>query len=331
MPFPPPKKFWRWLLYISAASGVITTLLPFVPLDFWMFRAAEFPRLQVVIICLVSAAGLLLIPGNKSVTTRIIIALAAAASLYQATWILPYTKAFPVEVARQNSGETVKILISNVLMENRETHRLLELIREEDPDVVLLAEPDGLWIRALEPLAKTYPHSMEEPLGNAYGMALYSKFPLADPEMRYLIEDGVPSIKTDLELPSGQKIRFFGTHPKPPFPGESIDSTERDAELIVTAREVAETSIPAIVAGDLNDVAWSSTTRDFKKVSGMLDPRIGRGFYNSFHAKNWYIRFPLDHIFITDEFTLVDLRRLRSIGSDHFPVAITLALNNEPG
>ncbi|MDB4673529.1 hypothetical protein OAF27_01825, partial [Verrucomicrobiales bacterium] len=81
----------------------------------------------------------------------------------------------------------------------------------------------------------------------------------------------------------------------------------------------------------LNDVAWSSTTRDFKKVSGMLDPRIGRGFYNSFHAKNWYIRFPLDHIFITDEFTLVDLRRLRNIGSDHFPVAITLALNNEPG
>ena len=322
----PPKTFWIWLLYVVAAVGVITTILPFVPLDHWIFRAAEFPRLQVMLICLASVVGILSIPGKVSSAARVTIALAGAATLYQAAWILPYTQAFPVEVARQNKGETVKLLIVNVLMENRDTDRLLALIREEEPDVVLLAEPDGLWIRALAPLSETYPHRLEEPLGNAYGMALYSKLPLVDPKIRYLIEEGVPSMKTDLRLSSGRTIRLFGVHPKPPFPGESQDSTERDAELIVTAREVAETKIPAIVAGDLNDVAWSSTTHDFKEVSGMLDPRIGRGFYNSFHAGHWYVRFPLDHVFVTNEFTLVELRRLRNIGSDHFPIMVTLAL-----
>jgi endonuclease/exonuclease/phosphatase (EEP) superfamily protein YafD len=37
-------------------------------------------------------------------------------------------------------------------------------------------------------------------------------------------------------------------------------------------------------------------------------------------------RWPLDHVFHDESFTLVRLRRLRSIGSDHFPVLAELQL-----
>ena len=79
-----------------------------------------------------------------------------------------------------------------------------------------------------------------------------------------------------------------------------------------------------IVAGDLNDVAWSSTTSLFQKISGLLDPRIGRGLYATFNADWPLLKWPLDHLFASEEWTLGDFRRLDDIGSDHFPILVEL-------
>jgi hypothetical protein len=41
------------------------------------------------------------------------------------------------------------------------------------------------------------------------------------------------------------------------------------------------------------------------------------------------IRFPLDHVFSSKHFRLVDFRRLPHCGSDHFPVFIALSYEPE--
>lgn len=81
---------------------------------------------------------------------------------------------------------------------------------------------------------------------------------------------------------------------------------------------------PVIVGGDFNDVAWSHTTRLFRRIGGFLDPRIGRGLFNSFDATHPFMRYPLDHVFASRQFRLIELRRLPDIGSDHFPMLVTL-------
>jgi len=89
-------------------------------------------------------------------------------------------------------------------------------------------------------------------------------------------------------------------------------------------QKIKERDDPTIVAGDLNDVAWSRTTRLFSRISGMLDPRRGRGLFSTFHAHYRLLRWPLDHVFASEDFTLVSMQRLPDIGSAHFPILVTL-------
>jgi len=88
--------------------------------------------------------------------------------------------------------------------------------------------------------------------------------------------------------------------------------------------EVREEPAPSIVAGDLNDVAWSRTNRLFQEVSGLLDPRIGRGPYATFNADWPLLKWPLDHVFFEESFGLLGIAVMEDMGSDHYPLLVEL-------
>jgi endonuclease/exonuclease/phosphatase (EEP) superfamily protein YafD len=224
-------------------------------------------------------------------------------------------------------NRALSLLVVNVLMSNRQAEGLLALIRAHEPDLVLAVETDRWWCNHLEQL-QDYPFRLAHPLDNTYGMLLVSRLELVEPELRFLLKPEVPSVRTGLRLRSGEVIALYGLHPEPPSPTEADTSAPRDAELVLVAREVAEAGGPTIVAGDLNDVAWSHTSRLFRRISRLLDPRIGRGMFNSFHAGHRLLRWPLDHVFVSDDFLLRDMQRLPAFGSDHFPILIRL--DHEP-
>ncbi len=151
------------------------------------------------------------------------------------------------------------LLIANVLESNRDYGGLLREAARTRPDLILALETDEGWRRALAPLERDYPHVVAQAQDNTYGLMLYSRLPLERTQVRFLLEDDVPSIRTGVVLPSGERFTFHGVHPRPPHPGHS--SAPRDAELVLVAREVDREDGPTVVAGDLNDVAWSDTTR----------------------------------------------------------------------
>lgn len=324
------------LLYgILAGLLAATTLLPLWRHEAWWVRIWDFPRLQLASLglALLAATPLVLEPGSG-----IAWALPGAVAIcvvYQAWWIVPYTRLFPREVpevpadAGGDPANRIAILAVNVLTPNRNAAALLETIRALRPDVVVAVETDLWWQSRLDSLEAEYPHAQKCPLDNLYGMHVYSRFPLEDAEIQFLVEEDVPSIHTVVVLPSGRRIRLHCLHPTPPSPTENPDSSERDAELVAVGRSAAKAKLPVIVTGDLNDVAWSETTRLFRKVSGLVDPRVGRGMYNTFHAKIPVLRWPLDHLFHTTDFRLVRLERLGAFGSDHFPIFVELQLTAE--
>ncbi|HBD10987.1 MAG TPA: endonuclease, partial [Porticoccaceae bacterium] len=154
-----------------------------------------------------------------------------------------------------------------VLMTNRRAGELIDLIIEYRPDIFVTLESDHWWQQQLDTLQTTYPYSVKCPLDNLYGMHVYSKLELLEPQVEFLIEKDVPSMTCKIPLRDQDTVRMHFLHPAPPSPTENEESTERDAELVLIARRVAGQDNPVIVTGDMNDVAWSATTRLFRKVS----------------------------------------------------------------
>ncbi|WP_249977538.1 endonuclease/exonuclease/phosphatase family protein [Vreelandella olivaria] len=311
------------LLGCTAIALLLATLVARIRLRWWWIRSFEFPRLQIAVLALINgvAALFLLEPG----TWRSVAGIAALVTLLlQARYILPWTRWWPVEVKTAENpppDQTVTLLIANVLTPNRQTEGLMSMIRHHQPDIVLTLESDQWWQEQLDQeLDAKWPHSVKVPLDNLYGIHLYSRLPLSDTSVKWLIQDDIPSIHTHVTLNSGDTIRFYAVHPRPPAPGESEKSLWRDAELLWIGKEIHEQPKATLVAGDLNDVAWSRTTRHFCRIGGMLDPRRGRGMFSTFHAKYLPLRWPLDHVFVSEHFTLLEMRRLEAFGSDHFPI-----------
>jgi endonuclease/exonuclease/phosphatase (EEP) superfamily protein YafD len=313
---------------------VIATLMPLSRHTEWWVRDLDFPRLQIAAVALavLVAEAVFLDIGERE--SPILMLVTAACLAYQAWWIVPYTRPWKNEVKQAVGGapgDRIRILTANVLTPNRNTDGLIALVRKHKPHVFVTLETDQWWQDRLDVLEAEYPHTMKCPLDNLYGMHVYSQLPLEDAKIQFLVEDDIPSMHTLVVLPSGRKVRMHFLHPAPPSPTEHDESTERDAELLVVAKSVAGLDTPVIVAGDLNDVAWSTTTRLFRKISGLLDPRIGRGMYNTFHADHWFLRWPLDHLFHSRHFTLGFIQRLPSFGSDHFAMLVELVYDRARG
>jgi len=299
------------MIFIAlVAAAVILTILTLLPLwrhEAWWVRSLDFPRLQLSVILLLLLVLELLLLDLSHPSAWGLLGVVLLCLVYEAWWIVPYTRLFPVEVKsaiNADSQKTIRIMTANVLTPNRNANALIELVRENAPEVLVTFESDAWWQAKLDTLEPYYPHTIKCPLDNLYGMHVYSKLPLTDSHVEYLVEPDKPSMHTLVNLPSGYSIRTHFLHPAPPSPTENEESSERDAELIIVAKSVAETNAAVIVTGDLNDVARSETTRLFRKISGLLDPRIGRGMFNTFHANYWFIRWPLDHLFHSDHFTL---------------------------
>ncbi|MGV3599785.1 MAG: endonuclease/exonuclease/phosphatase family protein [Dyadobacter fermentans] len=319
--------YFKSFLEVAGVLIVMMSLIPLIRSDYWTFRVFEYPRLQKLVLCVAVTGIYISLFFSTDLQTLILSGAFLLNTFYLCYLVYPFTRlaGTVIEPAKKHLPENrLSILSSNVFQDNRNTEGCMNLIRKYDPDVLLLLETDRFWHESTLALQKDYPYEVPVPLENTYGMLLYSKLELSDVQVRYLVDEEIPSIKAQVALPSGQRIQLFCVHPTPPVPGENLHSTERDKELLLVAKEVKASRLPCIVVGDLNDVAWSYTTDLFTKISGLLDPRIGRGFYNTFHAGMPLLRFPLDHVFCSTDFKLVELARLENFSSDHFPILLSL-------
>ena len=300
-----------------------------IPRDEWWFRGADFPRLQILAVGLLAFVLMIVWDAAWDFARELILIGLIAALAFQLKMVLPYTFFWKKQVKKVRASQwdpdkQISLMVSNVLTPNTQYHLLIALIQKHQPDLVLTLETDQTWQNELSVIEPDYPYRVAVPLDNLYGMHLYSRLKLTETEVKFILSDEIPSIHTRVTLASGNQVQLYCLHPKPPSPTEAKDSTLRDAELLIVGDQIQDLDQSCIVMGDLNDVAWSRTTRLFQRISGLLDPRVGRHFVNTFHADYPLLRWSLDHVFHSTDFALVHMERLPHIGSDHFPVYVVL-------
>lgn len=316
-------------IQIMAIVVIWLSFWSLIPRDEWWIRGADFPRLQILVLGFIAFVLFLLVDHPWTAFNQLLFVGLIAALAYQLKMVLPYTFVWKKQVNQVKQDQLdpdrqISLIVSNVLTTNTKYHLLIEQIQTHQPDLVLTLETDQAWQDALAVIEPDYPYRVPVPLDNLYGMHLYSKLELSETEVKFILSDEIPSIHTKVLLRSGQPVQLYCLHPKPPSPTEAKDSTLRDAELLIVGDQIKDLDESCIVMGDLNDVAWSRTTRLFQRISGLLDPRVGRRYVNTFHADYPLLRWSLDHVFHSTDFALVHMERLKHVGSDHFPVYLVL-------
>lgn len=327
------KKILIFIFYVVAYLLVLGSLFSiFRNSGVRYLKMLDFPRIQFFI-----ATFLLLIvfffTVKKWLWYNLLLIIGLLAGLMvQGFFLVNYTPLVPVAVPWTNhsvhSTLPFSILLCNVKMNNRNSKPLLDLVVQKDPDIILAMEVDKWWNEQLKVLGNRYPYSQHTVNKVTYGMVLYSKYPLKKVEVDYLNNAKVPSFETTVSLSEAKNINLHCIHPVPPTTFKELpDNAGQQAEALEKlGNQVEDRKLPTMVAGDLNDVVWSYVDELTETENILFDVRVGRGFYNSYNAKNFFMRWPLDHVFVSEEFSLQSLERLPYIGSDHFPIFVKLVL-----
>ena len=217
----------------------------------------------------------------------------------------------------------LRILQANILTSNTNAPALLALVAREDPDVIVLQEPNVRWLRDLAPLADRYPVHAAQPREDNFGAAIFCKtnalcaeiFLLSDPEE-------APSSKA-LIAAGGRTVTVIGTHPLAPCCDASW--LGRNAFTLELAERLKAVRGPLVVTGDFNNTPWSATFRGFLAASGLRDSAQGHGPLFTWPTAIPFLRIPLDHCFVSRDVQVLSKRLGPDIGSDHLPLIIDVA------
>jgi endonuclease/exonuclease/phosphatase (EEP) superfamily protein YafD len=308
-------------ILIFSSLLILLSVLPFIQNQHWVFRVAEFIKLQLLFLQLVTFT-ITIYFINENQLLWYIQAIQLVLIVYHIYILLRYTKFWKTSKFEKtkNASDVIKVISCNIYQFNNEYQRFIDLIKKEQPDIFLTMESNSDWEQAMRVLEKDYPNQQKVTLENTYGMHFYTKLKVNSLKTHFFVADDLPSIEAELETKDGHKFVFFGAHPPPPSPTEEETSKERDGDLLSIAKKVRDYKLPVIVTGDFNNVAWAKSSILFKKTSGLIDARIGRGILATFHTKYWFFRVPLDLLFHSADVFIDKLFIHPSIGSDHFPI-----------
>jgi len=309
----------RWLdrsLVLCAVLAVLVHILPLGARLHWMLELTTHFRLQYLA---VTALVLALLALRRLWTACGAVVIASAIS---AAALLPYLPLTPVEQPA-TASTPLKLLSVNVSYRPFSPRRLLELVRENGPDVVVVQELTPHAESVLTELDSVLPYHHKFATDGPTGIGLWSRLPLESSKTFAL--GRAPAIEARVQTPAGT-VTVIGVHLRAPT--TSTRAAVRNQELRTLAAHSTAIAGPLVVAGDFNVTPYSPYFTDWLRASGLTDSRRGRTLSVSWPATLPWFGIPIDHVAVNDGFTILSHRRLPDFASDHYGVLVELGLRS---
>jgi endonuclease/exonuclease/phosphatase (EEP) superfamily protein YafD len=218
-------------------------------------------------------------------------------------------------------GAEIRVLMLNVLTENRRFDQVRQLIADEKPDIVGLVEVDRRWIAGVAPAVADFAGRLEEPRDDNFGVALYVRGRANGAIER--LGSSTPSVVADVAI-RDVRLRVVLTHPMPPIDADATRLQERQiAAVAERARGLVD---PVLVMGDFNTTPWSRLFARLIGRTGLCDSREGFGIQASFPSDMAILRIPIDHLLASCSIGVRARRIGPQVGSDHLPVIVDLTI-----
>nr|WSZ97384.1 endonuclease/exonuclease/phosphatase family protein [Streptomyces sp. NBC_00857] len=221
----------------------------------------------------------------------------------------------------------IDVLTSNVEF-GQATPALVTTIRREKPDLVFVQECDSVCVRLLTariPHADyPYRNVVTSGVGEAKGSVILSALPLTDTEgIRGAL--GMPGSRAVI---GGRTVQLQLVHPMPPLPG-GVDIW-RDELGVIRTYAAGRKDAPLILAGDFNATRDHAAFRDILDAGRLRDSSVGGG---AGRTPSWPADAPrplgaqIDHVLISDDFSVRDARFLDLADTDHRSLLVRLELH----
>ena len=295
--------------FVTAVFSILTLL----PVDNFGIQLFTHFRLQYLVL------SLLFLVAYRLLRSPWIIGAVTASAVISAFCVLPWYFG-----SQGTAGATeLKLLHANVLSHNTQYEKLLKLVEDEQPDIIVLQEVSPQWAAALQPMKATYPYGQIEAREGNFGIALLSRFPLGESVTIESPPLAFPTIVADV-LIDERSVHLVTTHPMIPA-GRHLYSA-RNEQLDTLPKLLESDSDASLLVGDLNAGMWDYHYRKLEDSTGLRNARKGFGVVPTWPTFMPFAMIPIDHVLVSDAISVQSIHSGSRIGSDHLPLIVTMSL-----
>ena len=277
----------------------------------WWFTVFDFFRLQYIVLQLI----LFVI------------------SLYFASWILVIVnliglsinvsriKKFIPSFKKNISAQKRDILCINVFKDNDDYDTLRCVLKESNPEILLIMEVTDSLEENLEKLIGDYKYRLQTPVRDGFSICLLSKHKMHKPDITFHGPSKTPLLHAEIEF-KHNRYHIFSAHPKPALSKKWYH--ERRVYFEEISKVIQKSELQPIVLGDFNSVPWERHFVDFCHQTNLMSTAEGYGYPVTWPTYCLPLGIPMDHILLPVGHPYSNLKIGPHAGSDHYPIAIDL-------
>jgi endonuclease/exonuclease/phosphatase (EEP) superfamily protein YafD len=306
-------------LFLTWIALLATVGILFAP-RFWVADLGVHFRLQFAALAI---AGVVILAATAEPAWAAVAFLVAAVNLViAAPHVLP--RGAPAVAAAGDAGPVIRLATINVYYRNRQFQRVVDFIRHERPDAVVLVEVTAEWDQALTALDDEYAQRYVTRGTKGAGVLLLSRWPMQAAILPDYA-DAEPAVTATLQL-HGRSLQLLGVHTSWPLGPRC--SALRDQQLERLGEFARLQSGPLVILGDLNVSPFSRHLQALVAGGQLKSAAQGRGWQPTWPTFLPPAGIHIDHALISGGVLVRGFRRGTRVGSDHLPVIVDIALES---